>query len=127
MDYNFVLTRFGRQHLLMKLFDEAAEHALINFEFLAILQSVSIQHQLGLDIFALLGLALKYGQKNLEISTRIFINQFTEDFAEHISVLSGASLEETVGTDPALLSWVSENFGSESEVQQAIKIVKDFS
>lgn len=45
----------------MKLFDEAAEHALINFEFLAILQSVSIQHQLGLDIFALLGLALKYG------------------------------------------------------------------
>lgn len=61
LDYNFVLTRFGRQHLLMKLFDEAAEHALINFEFLAILQSVSIQHQLGLDIFALLGLALKYG------------------------------------------------------------------
>lgn len=73
-----------------------------------------------------MGLALKYGQKNLEISTRIFINQFTEDFAERVSVLSGASLEEIAGTDSALLSWVSDNFGAESEVQQSLKIVKDF-
>ena len=62
----------------------------------------------------------------MEISTRIFINQFTEDFAERVSVLSGADLEEAVNADPELLSWVSDNFGAESEVQQSLKIVKDF-